>query len=562
MSKFLYVNYRNVNAGITEELLKKINLLFGVKKDEIHYTRKDTVHLLIIKEASNVKVNGKLDFRINLPSSKGDSHYLRVQHEVDCIEVKGDKVGSRAIWYYADTEKLIVSSSQKAIVAVIGSFQPDESAWTWMLANGSLGPELSWDKRIKALPADAKLLFDTQVWKPQVILPNWKFVYEKKSKLELKEELGNLLEEVKYDFDLGETKTLLTLSGGYDSRAALYLLKQNKNIDTATWGIPAAFKTPLTDATVARAVSKAWDTRHFEYDVQLKNNFEQNLEIFLAYGEGRNDHINTFMDGLEMWQRIAEDGYKWVVRADEAFGWLPVKTELDVRTSVAMADFSDFRNVPKAVIESLPKQAVPDYLKRGINEPLEDYRDRLYQQYRLPFVIGPLQDPPLSFVEYLNPLLHPKLIDFARALPPELRTKKKLYAEWVDSLLPQIPYAEVPSIPEAYNIASSSENFKLFEAFFYDESSRALFGNEFVTFVQKNLRSKDSASDSINSKFKVKVNRLMPLGIKKLIRNKITGYQLDIGSLMLRSFIVYKMNSMMKEASCLISKSGNNYEEK
>jgi hypothetical protein len=419
-----------------------------------------------------------------------------------------------------------------------------------MLSNGSLGPGFSWDKRLQALPAGALFYFDLTEWKATIQWKAWTFSYKETAESSGKKRLSELLEEIKYDFDVKGTKTLLTLSGGYDSRAVLYLLKHgNAGIHTATWGVPSAFKTPLTDATVAREVSNAWKVQHDEYNVQLAGDFDASLHRFLLHGEGRNDHINSFMDGLYMWEDIAAKGYDWVVRADEAFGWLPVRTELDARTSVALARFSDFNNLPPELIASLPEQVFPQYLERMEEEPVEDYRDRIYQQYRLPFVIGPLQDPPLSFVEIINPLLHPRLIRFVRTLPPQLRTRKKLYADWVDTLLPGVPYANKPAIPEAFHIAEAAENKALFNSFLYDPSATQLLGKELMTHLQKNWRPKEDAATVVQHGVLKKLKKLAPIGLKKFIRNKVTGYQINTSSLALRAYIIYKMQQIMKDAA-------------
>ena len=550
MSKFLYINYRNVEAEkLNPRLKEKVRSLFEVKPEDVVHLNKDDRHLFVVKQRPNVKVDENLDFKIAYPSVKDDALYISIKHDTNNIYVSGDKVGSRVIWYYTDKEKFILSSSQRAIIAVLGSFQLNECAWIWMLSNGSIGPGNSWDKRILALPADARLCFDKAKWSFEVSVNNWSFNYNETSERALKENLETKFKEVKSDFRLGTARTLLTLSGGCDSRAALYLLKENRNIHTATWGIPSAFKTPNTDATIARMVSAEWKLPHKEYNVQSNGKFEENIDAFLKHGEGRNDHINSFMDGLEMWQNIEAEKFEYVIRADEAFGWLPVKTELDVRTSVAYAHLSDFKNIPQNVAESLPKQNFPAYLNRKENEPIRDYRDRLYQQYRLPFVIGPLQDPPLSFVEILNPLLHPKLIDFARGLPPHLRTGKRLYAEWVNTLLPDIPYATVPAIPEAYNIASSKENKDVFEMFVNDTAFKNFFGSTFANFVKGNLEVKANASANINSRLKVGVYNLLPVPVKKFLRNSVMGYKMKKSSLLLRAYIIYKMDKLMHETA-------------
>jgi len=57
---------------------------------------------------------------------------------------------------------------------------------------------------------------------------------------------------------------------------------------------------------------------------------------------------------------------------------------------------------------------------------LRDWRDRLYQQYRVPFLLAALSDLKLGYVEIVNPLLSDSVIDLIRQLPDSLRTHKVL----------------------------------------------------------------------------------------------------------------------------------------
>jgi hypothetical protein len=552
MSKFIYILHRkDVKQEDHDHVYNRIKNNWTFANGEWTNYIKGATQFFIYNSAPNVQVDADLNFVINLPNSNEDSTaLLKIYNGERYIEARGDMVGSRVIWYYSDENQLILSSSQRAIVTVLGDFEPNRQAWTWMLANGSLGPGFSWDKRIHALEPGGILRFDKGTWKLNIVRHLWRFDYRKAGVLDPGKELAERLDTIVSDFHLNDVATLLTLSGGSDSRAALYLLKKNNpQLHTATWGVPVAFEKAGTDATVARQVSDKWGTQHSEYNVQFIHNFDKALNIFLLHGEGRNDHINSFMDGLQMWGTIADQGYAYVIRADEAFGWLPVRTELDARTSVAFAQLPDFRNIPNSVIDSLPKQVVPEHLNRFENEALEDYRDRLYQQYRLPFVIGPLQDLPLSFVEVLNPLLHPQLISFVRSLPPQLRTEKRLYATWVDKLLPNVPYATVPAIPEAYHVAEEQENESMFTDFFVDTGARNVLGQELMDFLQSNWKAKKEGSVRIHSIWKRQMRTMLPIGLKKFLRNNVTGYQLNVSSLALRAYIIYRMQYIMQEAA-------------
>ena len=71
----------------------------------------------------------------------------------DRLEAVSDLAGSRAVWYYMDEETFVVSTSQSAIVAFVGSFRFNESVVSWGLSGVSPGPSLSGDRCIRKPPA-------------------------------------------------------------------------------------------------------------------------------------------------------------------------------------------------------------------------------------------------------------------------------------------------------------------------------------------------------------------------------------------------------------------------
>ena len=52
------------------------------------------------------------------------------------VELVSDSVGSRTLWYALTDRELIASTSQRAIVALLGSFQPNREVLSWMLSAG------------------------------------------------------------------------------------------------------------------------------------------------------------------------------------------------------------------------------------------------------------------------------------------------------------------------------------------------------------------------------------------------------------------------------------------
>ena len=93
-----------------------------------------------------------------------DGSYGLFRDNHDYLEIVSDPSGSRTIWYYFDDKVFISSTSQRAIVMFLGSFVFDERVIPWMLSTGSLGPEFSWDMRLKKLGPDSSVILDKMDW--------------------------------------------------------------------------------------------------------------------------------------------------------------------------------------------------------------------------------------------------------------------------------------------------------------------------------------------------------------------------------------------------------------
>src|SRR5262245_1226216 len=81
------------------------------------------------------------------------------------IELAADSVGSRTLWYALTNHELIASTSQRAIVTLLGSFEPNRAALPWMLSSGTLGPTAAWDARLRRLQPGERVLLDRARWR-------------------------------------------------------------------------------------------------------------------------------------------------------------------------------------------------------------------------------------------------------------------------------------------------------------------------------------------------------------------------------------------------------------
>ena len=119
----------------------------------------------------------------------------------------------------ATSERLIVSTSQRAVVALLGGFELDRGAVSWLLSSGSLGPDCSWDSRVRRLPGDSRLILDRRTWR--TTFEQRPAVFEPVARRP-RRHLGLLRDAVAWScgaLDIDTERWLLPLSGGLDSRA-------------------------------------------------------------------------------------------------------------------------------------------------------------------------------------------------------------------------------------------------------------------------------------------------------------------------------------------------------
>src|SRR5690606_248247 len=129
----------------------------------------------------------------------------------------------------------------------------------------------------------------------------------------------------------------------------------------------------------------------------------------------------------------------------------------DVLESVHLTTLEDVCGTRAARDLGLPSQHVPDALARRHDESLAAWRDRLYQQYRVPVMLAALTDLKTSYVEVVNPFLYARVLACARKLPDELRTNKRLWRGMVDAWSPDVPYATRAAVPAARALTADAE---------------------------------------------------------------------------------------------------------
>ena len=564
MSKVIYVCRRNSSINENDEF-KLQQICAALTPDNITAPVQHKIfvsdktayaiinHHLLFQELDESLLVGRIydqEECWNKPKTEfPDGSYAIFRQDKDYVEIVSDFAASRTIWYYFDEDLFIASTSQRAIILYLGDFKFDPSVIPWMLSTGTLGPELSWDTRIKKITPDASVILDKTNWTISQHQNAVHFSPQQLIQTEQKQLLNNAIRKtVSALQNLNFSKWALLLSGGYDSRAILCFLKNNDQLKTITWGLSESINENGNDAKVAADLARALNVPHSYYRTDIsKEPIEQIIDRFILCGEGRIDHLAGYMDGLEIWQRIAsEAGVYGVIRGDEGFGWLPVSSELTVKYTVGCALCSDYSNLENISRDfGLPEQEFPVGLQRQSEESLESWRDRLYHSFRLPTILAALSDIKYSYVELINPLLSKLILRQVRELPDHLRTNKSLFKEIVNVISPNIPYANKEANAAPKDLLKKKEIVEVIKAKLQTESTRHLLGTDFVNYVLAGIQPENLSSQGATEKIKMAVKSAIPRFIRNRLRDNGLKAKVDGNTLAFRVYIIVRMHEIL-----------------
>ena len=485
-----------------------------------------------------------------------DGNYALFRTAKENFEVGTDAAGTRTIWYYLDEKRFIASTSQRAIVMFLGSFAFDERVIPWMLSTGSLGPELSWDRRLRRIQADSWLCLDKETWRLSVKKRPITFAESPRHPDEHAQLLSDSMRSsIKCLRSLDFGKWVLPLSGGYDSRAILCFIKEEVEIPpeftTVTWGLAKARNAAGNDADVARALAGALGVTHRYYPTDVSSEpIETVVDRFLFCGEGRVDAIAAYTDGMEMWSRFQDQGVIGIIRGDVGFSTKQFRSELHGRVGLGCGLCSDFRNLEDITEEAeFPPQALPLWLRKADSESFDVWRDRLYHTYRLPTILAAASDIKLSYVEQINPLLSKATLNVVRSLPDELRNDKKVFRKIVSDVGPKVRFANRDATASAADILHDVAFADLLRTEIGSNAGVGLFGLKFTQKVLQGLRTGAREPKTYGQYARRMASRALPTAIRIGLRHKFPKPEIDSNVLAFRVFMVSRMHKLLTEDS-------------
>lgn len=503
---------------------------------------------------------------INQPAPTGSYAIFRQANQQ--VELLSDEVASRSIWYYFDNQQFIASTSQRAIIMLLQSLELNYTSIAWMMASGSIGPYCSWDTRIKLLMPKTSLLLNQQTWNLTITTqpdtpfgtPNNQPIKKQQFNQQLaKQQLNTILQNNFDNINVSNLSYSIPLSGGYDSRAVAYFMAKKQPINTFTYGLKNYENNLKNDIAIAQKVAEQLNATHTFYNNSLANlPIEKILERYLLASEGRIDHIDAFMDGLQLYADLQNKNIDLIFRGDEAFGWLPAYNPLDVRLCIGMPFITDFSNLPTSFKAFQELQTIPPYFNQNPNETIPAWRDRLYHSFRLPCILAALTDIAACYTEVANPLLFKPVINFAKQIPDNFRTQKKLFSLLVKQQLPTIPISKSWANNTAYNLLRSPKIYQHIIENISTNSSKQLIGNNIVNFIQ----TKSSCNTGEQNQLQTRSNTLqnlikyIPMRYKSIIKQYYKP-PIDVNQLALRAYIITKMQTILTNDALAIKNTNN-----
>jgi len=487
-----------------------------------------------------------------------DGNYALFRSDTNQVELVTDIVASRTIWYVIAEDIFVASTSQRAIISILQSYEPNESVYPWMMSSGNLGPGLSWDRRIHCLGGDARLRLDRASWQFEIRDNPVVFSPIDCSENEHERRLREALKETFESLAIDCRKWVLPLSGGCDSRAILQRLKGCPGLKTITWGTKASKHDKYGDACVAARFAETLGVKNEYFETDLSADaVDRILDRFLVAGEGRSDHISGYTDGFAIWKRLFESDIYGVLRGDQVFGWRPAANQFHARRSLGITYLSDFSNLVESAVFNLYEQKIPESLRKRCDETLETYRDRLQQTFRAPVILAALNDLKCSYVEIINPLLSRRVVAQIRTMPDYLRTGKRLFKKIVSDGNPGIPFAEHTSIESTINILKNGRVSNCILSTLRSSHAENILSSGLASFLINNI---DAKKQSMRKQFAIKnyarslINKFAPQGTDKWlrlaiadIRNNAMTINIDMTQLAFRAYIICKMDKLLNE---------------
>ncbi|MCB0842651.1 MAG: hypothetical protein KDE26_05210 [Bacteroidetes bacterium] len=488
-----------------------------------------------------------------------DGNFALIRADQHTLELVTDATSSRIIWYYQNEDFLIASTSQRAIIMLLGTFEPNDKTYSWFLTSGYHGPDMGWDKRLKYVHSNqSRLILNRETWELTEETPSFTFEYIQKPVSEHYDFYKKSISQAFSNLTLNPDQWAIPLSGGYDSRTILLLLPERKKFKTITWGQKNSREIPLSDAFIAQKLAKKLNQPHKFYPLDpAELPFSELLDRFLIAGEGRMDKIGGYLDGFEVWDQIQKENIQGIMRGALPMSISSVPQNMEeVFSHLETPEFKQiFPEEPDFIHDFSPK-VFPDYLLKKPGESLAEYRDRLFILYWNPGRISAFNDVKLNHTETLLPFCLKEVIDIYRQLPDQSRSEKKLQKRLVQSLTPNVDFANIDSNINLRAYLKSLDVRNEMLDLLSDPTSKNILPANFLNYLIQNLSTNGLEYQDRRYSKKIVLKKKIKSFLPEHFYNwrKSPRPNTDYTKIALRACIILRMNQVLVNDTAFLTK--------
>lgn len=405
-----------------------------------------------------------------------DGNFFLYRTNSTNLELISDATLSRSVYYYGSEDYFVFSSLQIPIVLFKQNFVYNTENTIWFLTSGIQKPFQSVDENIKMVPPQSLLTLNLSSF--AINLSKYKIEL-----VEKRDAYQPFFDVIKKSFQatFPKFKSAVLLSGGIDSRLLLNLIDNKKDLNAITWTKSLENDTK-TDLGIAKIIAKQLGLQH--KIIHLENSdFTTVFDLFLKYSEGRIDMISGYLDGFEAWKEIEKMNVFSIFRGDESFSLYNGDNFNLVRHRNGILSPNDFeKSIDNYLIH---KNYNFDAIFEQPNESLNAYAKRLRNGFRVPSILGTLNEIKCFFVEVYNPLLNNSIVEYSKHLNPDVDYREKYFKKFNKGFL-STKYATKVSIERVDDYLMSHKKEMITKLEKVDKDTFATIGMEYEA-VQKLL---------------------------------------------------------------------------
>jgi len=390
---------------------------------------------------------------INSLIDKTSGHFQLVIYlqESGVCYVVCDKTSSQPL-YYVETEDFMAFSPEPLTFKALKKYgwHPSirrESVFEFM-ASGYLWEDKCFFGEIKRLGPGQFICLNRDGIK---IESYWKITFEARRETE-QSLIAKLFDAIQKDInDLPSGKKILTLSGGYDSRALLGFLKgSDGQFNTVSYSFGSKENNGM-DMDVGGYYADKAGVSHSYYRSSLDNPSRLISDINNAIlATGGENYLSVFQDaflGIEFYRNLAEN-YDYMIRGDEVWGWgdLAVNYNMAFWESrlFSLNEISHPKKIMKAEMFDNGIKYIEEQRQKFIEEcgdlniSANDLKDYLYWRHREARLLQNMAYFRRCYIPHFAPFLFDRTLSVIKRTPSKFRVQKDLFINMGKKMFPEL----------------------------------------------------------------------------------------------------------------------------